>query len=201
MSWIIQLEDSTENLIIDCFNKIEAVYISWKKELDEARKNKNNAIIFALEEAFTKENAIRNYIFKWLLDFWYNNFEAEQNRKDLTYNTISSPWFTFIIEAKRLNWKTKLNSEYIKNWVNRFKNKDLSRKWSNYSIDIKKNKNIAWMLWFIIENWKTWIIIEEIKEKIITNDKHDEILNWKCILDKKESFISKNWYFEINFVT
>ncbi len=198
MNLVLELEDKKENLIIDCFEKIKAVYYDWKLELDKARADKNKAVIFALEKTFSQENSIRDYIFKYLQDYWYSNFQKEvwrwKGRKDLVY-TIYSLWFNFLIEAKRLDWWCNLNNEYIKNWVNRFKNKD----WvTNYSDDIKDNWDVAWMLWFVIENWNLMTIIKNIKEKIENNDEKDEVLIWKYVLKKEDSFISINWYFEKN---
>lgn len=192
----IILEEKNDLLLKDCFDKIKTVYINWLNELKEARKSKNDTIIFSLKSTFSQENLIRDYIFKKLIKFWYKNFEKEvwkwKWRKDIIY-TISNVWFQFVIEAKRLDWENNLNTEYIKNWVNRFKNKNGA---TDYSQDIKKNENIAWMLWFIIKDWKIDLIITDIKGKILKNDKKDEILENQYIIKKEDSFISKNWYFE-----
>lgn len=193
----IDLEEEKNLLVIDCFTKIETVYLKWLDELNEAKKSKNDTIEFALKNTFSQENSIRNYIFERLKKFWYENFKKEvwtwKWRKDLIY-TISNKKIDFIIEAKRLDWWVSLNTEYIKKWVNRFKNKD----WvTDYSKDIKQNENIAWMLWFVIEEWKVSSIIKQIKSKIIENDKLDKIKD-DYIISKENSFISENWYFTEN---
>lgn len=190
------LESTIEELIETCFIQIKTVYLNIKNDLESDKKlSISESWLFLYKKSLNKENDIRDLIFMKLHNFWFLKYEKEKDKKDLTYQTDLKEWFTFIIEAKRLNWNADLNNEYIKNWVNRFKNKD----WvTDYSVDIKKNDNVAWMLWFVIENWKTWKIIDNLQEKIIKNDTDDKIFAWKYILEKEDSFISENWYFEKN---
>ena len=138
MTWIIQLEDNKENLVMDCFKQIETVYIDIRKDLENDKKiNISESGLFLYKKFFKVENDIRDLIFMKLHNFWFSHYEKEKSKKDLTYKTDLKPWFTFIIEAKRLDWKNTLSYEYIKNWVNRFKNKDNA---TDYSQDIKKMK-------------------------------------------------------------
>lgn len=178
--------------INDCFTNLYIVYWVIKKDCENDRQNNNWKLSFPFEYLLTQENWIRDYLYQKLKDYGYKYYEKEtHNKKDLVYIWLPNNT-NFIIEAKRLSWKNNLNQKYIDDGVNRFKNKGLTRKWSNYSQDIQCN-NVAWMMWFIIKWWAICKIISTIKNKIKANDSEDTLLKW-IVANNSNSFISKNFY-------